>query len=157
MKLTTFTDYSLRVLIYLAAQPADRATIAQIATAFQVSENHLVKVVHFLGKKGWLTNVRGKGGGMELGMPPDAISVGEVVRQTEGLSELAQCFGEADGDCAIAPDCRLRGVLGEAIKAFYAVLDRYTLADLVNNRKQLAQVLFVQRPEAAIKPRRTGA
>ena len=142
MRLTTFTDYSLRVLIYLAAQPAERATIAQISSAFQVSENHLVKVVHFLGKQGWLTNLRGKGGGLELGMPPEAIVVGRVVRETEGLSQLAECFGETDGDCAIAPDCRLRGVLGEAIKAFYAVLDRYTLADLVNNRQQLAQVLF---------------
>jgi Rrf2 family nitric oxide-sensitive transcriptional repressor len=151
MKLTTFTDYSLRVLIYLAAQPADRATIAQIATAFQVSENHLVKVVHFLGKQGWLTNVRGKGGGLELGMPPEAIIVGRVVRETEGVSQLAECFGETDGDCCIAPDCRLRGVLGESIRAFYGVLDRYTLADLVGNRKQLAQILFVERDPAQRK------
>jgi Rrf2 family nitric oxide-sensitive transcriptional repressor len=157
MKLTTFTDYSLRVLIYLAAQPVERATIAQIASAFQVSENHLVKVVHFLGKQGWLTNLRGKGGGLELGMPPEAVVVGRVVRETEGLSQLAECFGESDADCAIAPDCRLRGVLGEAVKAFYAVLDRYTLADLVNNRQQLAQVLFIDGGHAARKARRTGA
>jgi Rrf2 family transcriptional regulator, nitric oxide-sensitive transcriptional repressor len=155
MKLTTFTDYSLRVLIYLAAQPAERATIAQIAGAFQVSEHHLVKVVHFLGKQGWLANVRGKGGGLELGLPPEAIVVGKVVRETEGMTHLAECFGESDGDCAIAPDCRLRGVLGEAVNAFYAVLDRYTLADLVNNRKQLARVLFVDRELAAAgRPRR---
>lgn len=157
MRLTTFTDYSLRVLIYLAAQPADRATIAQVATAFQVSENHLVKVVHFLGKQGWLTNVRGKGGGLELGMPPEAIIVGRVVRETEGLSQLAECFGDTDGDCAIAPNCRLRGVLGEAIKEFYAVLDRYTLADLVNNRQQLAQVLFHPQSDPAAKARRARA
>jgi Rrf2 family nitric oxide-sensitive transcriptional repressor len=144
MRLTTFTDYSLRVLIYLAAQPAERATIAQIAGAFQVSEHHLVKVVHFLGKKGCLVNVRGKGGGLQLGMPPEAIVVGQVVRETEGLAQLAECFGDSDGDCAIAPDCRLRGVLGEAVKAFYAVLDRYTLADLVTHRQQLARVLFAK-------------
>jgi Rrf2 family nitric oxide-sensitive transcriptional repressor len=150
MRLTTFTDYSLRVLIYLAAQPAERATIAQIASAFQVSEHHLVKVVHFLGKQGWLANVRGKGGGLELGMPPQAIVVGRLVRETEGLSQLAECFGDADGDCAIAPDCRLRGVLGEAMKSFYTVLDRYTLADLVNNRQQLAQVLFQPKPDALL-------
>ncbi len=149
MRLTAFTDYSLRVLIYLAAQPAERATIAQIATAFQVSENHLVKVVHFLGKQGWLSNVRGKGGGLELGMPPEAIIVGRVVRATEGGSHVAECFGESDGDCCIAPNCRLRGVLGEAVKGFYAVLDRYTLADLANNRQQLAKVLFIDHPAPA--------
>jgi Rrf2 family transcriptional regulator, nitric oxide-sensitive transcriptional repressor len=157
MRLTNFTDYSLRVLIYLAAQPAERATIAQVASSFRVSENHLVKVVHFLGKQGWLTNVRGKGGGLELGMPPEAIVVGRVVRETEGLSQLAECFGDTDGDCAIAPDCRLRGVLGEAIKSFYAVLDRYTLADLVNNRQRLAQVLFHPNAGAAGKAGRARA
>jgi Rrf2 family nitric oxide-sensitive transcriptional repressor len=155
MRLTTFTDYSLRVLIYLATQPVERATIAQVATAFQVSENHLVKVVHFLGKQGWLTTVRGKGGGLELGMPPEAMIVGRVVRETEGLSQLAECFGDTDGDCAIAPNCRLRGVLGEAIQAFYAVLDKYTLAHLVNNRQELAQVLF--HPQAEAKARRARA
>jgi Rrf2 family nitric oxide-sensitive transcriptional repressor len=156
MKLTAFTDYSLRVLIYLSAQPAERATIAQIAGSFQVSEHHLVKVVHFLGKQGWLANVRGKGGGLELGMPPEAIIVGKVVRATEGSSQLAECFGDSDGDCAIAPNCRLRGVLGEAARAFYAVLDRYTLADLVNNRQQLARILFTDRA-AAPRARRAGA
>jgi Rrf2 family nitric oxide-sensitive transcriptional repressor len=144
MRLTTFTDYSLRVLIYLAAQPAERATIAQVASAFRVSENHLVKVVHFLGRKGWLSNVRGKGGGLALGLAPEDIVVGQVVRETEDVTQLAECFGESDGDCAIAPNCRLRGVLGEAVKAFYAVLDRYTLADLVDNRQQLARVLFAR-------------
>ena len=145
MKLTSFTDYSLRVLIYLAAQPGQRATIAQIAAAFDVSENHLVKVVHFLGKQGWLANVRGKGGGLELGEAPEKIVVGRVVRETEGKAVVAECFGESGGDCHIAPNCRLRGVLGEAVAAFYEVLDRYTLADLVNNRHQLARMLFVDR------------
>ena len=142
MKLTTFTDYSLRVLIYLAVQPGQRATIAQIAQAFDVSENHLVKVVHFLGKQGWLANVRGKGGGLELGELPQKIRVGQVVRAAEGGDVMAECFGESGGDCHIAPNCRLRGVLGEAINAFYAVLDRYTLADLVHNRQTLARILL---------------
>jgi Rrf2 family transcriptional regulator, nitric oxide-sensitive transcriptional repressor len=149
MKLTAFTDYSLRVLIYLAAQPGQRATIAQIATAFDVSENHLVKVVHFLGKQGWLANVRGKGGGLELGKRAEDIVIGRVVRATEGNDVVAECFGETGGDCQIAPDCRLRGVLGEAVAAFYGVLDRYTLEDLVNNRQQLARMLFIE-------PRRTA-
>ena len=146
MKLTTFTDYSLRVLIYLAVQPGQRATIAQIAQAFDVSEHHLVKVVHFLGKQGWLANVRGKGGGLELGELPAKIRVGRVVRATEGTDVMAECFGESGGDCHIAPNCRLRGVLGEAIDAFYAVLDHYTLEDLVNNRNQLARMLLIEPP-----------
>ena len=148
MKLTAFTDYSLRVLLYLAAQPGRRATIGQVAAAYDISENHLVKVVHFLGKQGWLRNVRGKGGGLELALPPEQIVLGEVVRQTEGEATMAACLGDDGGDCCIAPSCRLRGVLAEAVAAFHAVLDRCTLADLVHNRSSLAKVLFFQ-PVAA--------
>jgi Rrf2 family nitric oxide-sensitive transcriptional repressor len=153
LKLTTFTDYSLRVLIYLAAQPGQRATIAEVAQAFAVSEHHLVKVVHFLGQQGWLSNVRGKGGGLELGMAPDRIRIGLVVRQTEGEVRVAECFGDEKSDCRIASCCHLRGVLGEAVTAFYAVLDRYSLADLVANRQQLAKVLFHERPPESAKPK----
>ena len=142
MKLTAFTDYSLRVLIYLATEPGERATIAQIARASGISEHHLVKVVHFLGQQGWLNNTRGKGGGMELALPPGRIVLGQVVRATEGEAVVAECFADTGGDCCLAPNCRLRGVLREAVTAFEAVLDRYTLADLVSNRHQLAQVLF---------------
>ncbi|RYF15340.1 MAG: Rrf2 family transcriptional regulator [Comamonadaceae bacterium] len=157
MKLTTFTDYSLRVLIYLAAQPGQRATIGQVAAAYQVSENHLVKVVHFLGKQGWLRNLRGKGGGLELALPPERIGVGQLVRQTEGEA-VAECLGDARGDCCIAPSCRLKGVLSEAVTAFYGVLDRYTLADLVSNAPQLAQILFVEHPIRAqrVSPRKAA-
>jgi Rrf2 family nitric oxide-sensitive transcriptional repressor len=144
MKLTAFTDYSLRVLIYLAAQPQRRATIADIANAFEVSENHLTKVVHFLGKSGWLATVRGKGGGLELAMPPELIGVGKVVRQTEGVTMPVECFSGESNNCSIASICDLRGVLGEAMRAFYAVLDRYTLADLVRNREALAKALFTE-------------
>jgi Rrf2 family nitric oxide-sensitive transcriptional repressor len=154
MKLTAFTDYSLRVLIYLAAQPGRRATIAQIATSFDVSEHHLTKVVHFLGKHGWLANVRGKGGGLELAMKPGDIGLGRVVRDTEGVDQPAECFGLAGKNCAIAGICRLSGALGEALTAFYAVLDKYTLADLVHNRDALAQVLFVARAD---RPGATGS
>jgi Rrf2 family transcriptional regulator, nitric oxide-sensitive transcriptional repressor len=101
--------------------------------------------VHFLGKAGWLANVRGKGGGLELAMPPELIGIGKVVRETEGVA-LAECFGNDGGHCSIAEICRLRGVLGEAVMAFYAVLDRYTLTDLVHNRHSLAKVLFTQKP-----------
>lgn len=149
MKLTAFTDYSLRVLIYLATEPERRTTIAQIAAAYAISEHHLVKVVHFLGQKAWLTNVRGKGGGLELALPPELVRLGDVVRATEGESVIAECFDPEGGNCCLAPNCRLRGVLREAMAAFEAALDRYTLADLVNNREQLARVLFFEPARSA--------
>ena len=156
MKLTAFTDYSLRVLIYLAADPGRRATIAEIAAAFEVSEHHLTKVVHFLGKSGWLATVRGKGGGLELGMPPELIGLGNVVRETEGAIKPAECFGSDADNCSIASICGLRGVLGEAVRAFYTVLDRYTLADLVRNRQSLANALFTEQIMAAPLPRKAA-
>ena len=148
MKLTTFTDYSLRVLVFLAAA-GRRATIAEIARAYDISENHLVKIVHFLGKSGWLANVRGKGGGLELALPPERINIGRVVRQSEGAALLADCFRADAQTCAIGACCRLQGVLAEAGAAFQSVLDRYTLADLVVNREELAAVLFVPRAARA--------
>ena len=148
MKLTSFTDYSLRVLIYLAARPGQRATIAEIAGTFEISEHHLTKVVHFLGKSGWLANVRGKGGGLELALEPAQIGVGAVVRATEGAALPAECFGEEGGACEITPACKLRKVLAEAVQAFYAVLDQYTLADLVHNRQAIAKLLFIERRRA---------
>lgn len=153
MKLTTFTDYCLRVLIYLGAVPARRATIAEIATSFDISESHLTKVVHFLGKKGWVATVRGKGGGMSLGAPPERINLGEVVRAAEGAPVPAGCFDASGEHCSIARLCRLRGVLGEAVAAFLAVLDRYTLADLVVNREALAPILFISKPDPRQAPR----
>jgi Rrf2 family nitric oxide-sensitive transcriptional repressor len=131
------------VLIYLAAEPGRRATIAEIANAFAISENHLTKVVHFLGKQGWLANVRGKGGGLGLAVEPQFIAVGAVVRQTEGADLPAECFDAASNTCSIARICRLRGVLRQAVDAFYAVLDRYTLQDLVQNKAGLAKVLQI--------------
>jgi Rrf2 family transcriptional regulator, nitric oxide-sensitive transcriptional repressor len=145
MKLTTFTDYSMRVLIYLATQPGRRATIGEIAAAYDISENHLVKVVHFLGKQGWLANVRGKGGGLQLALPPEGIRVGDVIRTAEGQDAMAECLGQTRGNCCIAPTCQLRGVISDAVAAFYSVLDRYTLADLVGKREQLVQILFTER------------
>jgi len=141
MRLTTFTDYSLRVLIYLAIDPDRRATIGEIASAFSVSENHLMKVVHFLGKRRLLTNVRGKGGGMTLALPPAEINVGEVIRLTEAGSIPVECFDREHNTCVITPACRLRRVLGEAVDAFYDALSQYTLADLVKQPRALAQIL----------------
>jgi Rrf2 family nitric oxide-sensitive transcriptional repressor len=142
LKLTTFTDYSLRVLIYLASAPEGRATIAGIAQAYGISENHLVKVVHLLGREGILLNTRGRGGGLALARPAREVNVGQVVRLTEGGDAPAECFGD-DNTCAIAPVCRLAGVLDEAFKALYRVLDSYSLADLVENRKRIASILRI--------------
>ncbi len=144
MKLTSFTDYSLRVLIFLAADPTRRATIAEVAAAFDISENHLTKVVHLLGKEGWLSTVRGQGGGIGLAQPADRIVVGRVVRVTEGPAVTAECFGDNPDRCRINGSCRLKGVLKEATDAFHAVLDRYTVADLVRNRATLATILHVR-------------
>lgn len=149
MRLTAFTDYSLRVLIFLGTNPERRATIAEVARTFDISENHLTKVVHFLGLQGWLANVRGKGGGMQLAIEARHIVVGRVVRATEGEAMPAECFGVDAQGCCILKSCRLRGVLREAVDAFYAVLDRYTLADLVHNREMLAQLLHLPLPSAS--------
>ena len=142
MRLASFTDYSLRVLMYLATDPDRRATIAEIAGAFDISRNHLMKVVQFLGQAGWLANVRGRSGGIELARAPEDINVGSVVRAAEGDALPAECFDRVHNTCGIVRACRLRGVLGEAVAAFNAVLDKYTLADLVANRNALARVLL---------------
>ncbi|WP_028310293.1 RrF2 family transcriptional regulator [Derxia gummosa] len=142
MKLTNFTDYSIRVLIYLATDPLRRATIAEIATAFGVSENHLMKVVHHLARHGWITSVRGKGGGLELTWEPSSIVVGELIRSTEGAPLPAECFDKASNTCPIIKACGMRDVFGEAVEAFYAVLDKYTLADLMDKRSKISKILF---------------
>lgn len=146
MKLTAFTDYSLRVLIYLAAEPERRATVGQICTAFDIKANHLTKVVHRLGKCGWVETTRGKGGGLVLAKAAADICIGQVVRDTEGPAMPAECFAPDENTCAIASCCRLKGVLAEAVKAFYAVLDRYTLSDITRNPQELLAIVHFQRP-----------
>ena len=141
MRLTTFTDYALRVLIHLASVPGGRATIGGIAQAFAISESHLVKVVHALGREGILETTRGRGGGITLARAPESINVGRVVRFTEGIDVPAECFDPARNNCAIARVCRLSGVLRDATRAFHAVLDGYTLADLVRDSAPLVEIL----------------
>jgi Rrf2 family nitric oxide-sensitive transcriptional repressor len=144
MRLTTFTDYSLRVLIFVAAHREGRATIAEVASAFDISENHLTKVVHFLGKRGFLSNVRGRVGGLAVSRPAREIGIADVVREAEGTMVPAECF-DAGAGCVILPVCRLRGVLADAMKAFYDVLAQYTLEDMLGNRSELATILFAAR------------
>ena len=141
MRLTVYTDYSLRVLMYLAVHAEPRPTIAQIATSYGVSRNHLMKVVHALGLAGYIETVRGKGGGLRLARRPEDIGLGEVVRRTEPDLALVPCFDPEGGGCAITPACRLRSALHQAQAAFLKVLDGYSLADLVENRAALEALL----------------
>ena len=140
MRLTTFTDYSLRVLLFVATAPGQRANIAEVARKYGVSEHHIVKVVHLLGKARLLANTRGRGGGLRLARGPAEINVGEVVRITEEPSVLAECFSPT-GHCVLSPSCRLAGVFREAHEAFYEVLDSFTLADLVARPRGMIQIL----------------
>ncbi len=142
MQLTRYSDYALRVLIYLAVEPERRATIDEIARSYGISKTHLMKVVHQLGLRGFVETLRGRGGGLRLARAPHEISVGEVVRATEENLALTECFDAATSACVIESACGLRGVLDEALGAFLDVLDRYTLADLVaRRRKPLLEIL----------------
>jgi Rrf2 family nitric oxide-sensitive transcriptional repressor len=136
--------------VYLAAGPDRRATIADIANAYGISDNHLMKVVQHLGRAGFLRNVRGRGGGLELARAPAAIRIADVVRATEGAALPAECFHAERNTCPIASCCLLAGVLDEAVQAFYAVLRNYTLEDVSRNRASLRRLLFV--PRAARHP-----
>lgn len=126
MRLTRYTDYSLRVLLYLAERPDALPSIATMAEFHGISRNHLMKVVHNLGRAGFVTSVRGRSGGVRLSRPPGEINVGEVVRRMEDDFHIVDC-----PSCRIAGYCGLRGKLGEALAAFFAVLDSNTIADLV--------------------------
>jgi len=141
MRLTTFSDYTLRVLMYLALDRTRRATIPQIADAYGISQNHLMKVVHQLARAGVIESVRGKGGGLKLARPPESIRIGEIVRASEGEAPIVECLSADPQACKIAGACRLTRVLVDAFDALYESLDRHTLADLTANRRSLASVL----------------
>ena len=125
MRLTRYTDYALRVLMYLSARPDRLCSISEISGAYGISHNHLTKVVHDLRKRGYVTSARGRTGGVRLARPPSDIFVGDVVRSTEDGFQLADCE-----NCVIAPGCGMTSVFEEAVAAFLSVLDRYSIADL---------------------------
>ncbi|MBE0489017.1 MAG: Rrf2 family transcriptional regulator [Halomonas sp.] len=144
MHLTRFTDYSLRVLLYLAVKGEGRSTIHEIAGRFDISRNHLMKVVQDLSHKGYITAIRGKNGGLLLKKAPEEIRLGKLVRDTENDIELVECFGD-NNECKITPACRLKPILAEALRAFMSVLDKYTLADMLGPREpELAQLLRIE-------------
>lgn len=130
MQLTQFTDFSLRLLIYLARLPEPgMATIAEIADYHQISRNHLIKVANSLANQGIIISTRGKGGGIQLARPAFSIGLGDVVRQTEQNMNIVECFDLPNNHCRIVRGCFLKATLYEAQRAFMAVLDKYTLAD----------------------------
>lgn len=133
MRLTNYTDYSLRVLIYLAAKETDeKSTITEITNAYQISRNHLTKVIHQLGQIGVIKTIRGRGGGILLAKDPHEITVGAIVRETEEDFNMVECFQKGN-NCVLTPVCSLRSILGEALTAYLDVLDKYTIADIVDD------------------------
>lgn len=140
MKLTDYTDYSLRVLIHVAVHPDEPVTIQQISEAFGISRNHLVKIVQHLGQVGYLHTTRGRTGGIRLGRAASAINLGEVVRTTEPDFGMVECFRD-ENKCVITRACGLKGVLHQALQAYFDVLDRHTLEDLVEKPAAIRRAL----------------
>jgi len=144
MRLSLFTDYSLRVLMFGALKEGVAFSLSEVATAYGISRHHLVKVVNQLSKLGYLETKRGRNGGIVLGMKPEDIRIGMVVRRTENSTFVVECFDPKTNTCPLNGVCRLKGVLGEAAMAFYTTLDRYTLADLVAgpDRQRMQELLL---------------
>jgi len=141
MQLTRYTDYSLRVLAYLSLKNDCAVTISEIANYYNISRNHLVKVVHHLASTGFINTTRGKGGGIRLAHKPESICIGDVVRQTEPNFDIVECFNSKNQPCIIEPLCALKMSLYEASQSFLAVLDKYTLADAVRKDSPVAQTI----------------
>ncbi len=138
MRLTRYSDYAMRVLMHLGAEPDRKASIAEIAAAYAISRNHLMKVVHDLGKAGYVASVRGRSGGIRLARAPADISLGAVLRHTEEGFDLVDC-----AQCLIAPACGLTAVVAEALAAFLAVFDRYSLEDILGRKQELRVLLGI--------------
>ncbi len=141
MMLTRFSDYALRVLMYAAVRGREPFSVSEVAGAYDLSKNHLAKVVNHLVRIGHLKARRGRGGGVWLGRDPKTIRLGALVRLTENESPLVECFYARTNQCRLTPSCRLKGALQRALEAFYQRLDEETLADLVDNRAALVALL----------------
>ena len=136
MRMTLHSDFGLRMLTYLAIHPDRPCTVSEIADSYGLSRNHLLKVALRLRNHGFVETTRGRAGGLRLAVSPKDIGIGAVIRSLEDDFSLVECFKEGGG-CMIAPACRLKGVFGEALAAYMAVLDRYTLGDVMENRAAL--------------------
>ncbi|QVY61995.1 Rrf2 family transcriptional regulator [Cytobacillus gottheilii] len=138
MRLTNYTDYSLRVLIFLALKGSEElSTIQEIADSYNISKNHLMKIIHHLGQLGYVETIRGRNGGIRLAKDPKDINIGKVVYETEEDFHIVGCFKQGEGYCSISPACKLKNALYEALQAFLNVLNGYTLEDFVLNRVEL--------------------
>lgn len=146
MRLTLFTDYALRVLMFLALKRGELATIREIAERYRISENHLMKVVHQLGKDGFVETVRGRQGGIALARSPAEINIGGIVRRYEDDLRLVECFDRKTNTCPIAGACSLTGVFDDALRAFLNALDRKTLADILKSSPSIARRLSLTPP-----------
>jgi len=147
MKLTRFTDYSLRVLMYLGLQQNGRVTIKEISESYEISRNHLMKVVSMLTRMGYLDARRGPGGGIALARPAIEINLADVVMDMEDDLNLVECFCEA-GQCIITPACELKQVLSLSLNAYIDTLKKFTLADLLEPRDQLTKILGLRNKAA---------
>ena len=142
MQLTRFTDYSLRVLIYLGLRQDEWVTIRQISDAYGISRNHLMKVVSFLARQDYLTSQRGPGGGVRLKVSPTDINLGNVIMAAEGDMNLVECMAE-DSHCTLSPYCGVQGMLSIALQAFQDTLRRYSLQDMIEPRDELSALLGI--------------
>ncbi len=142
MRLTLQTDYALRVLMYLATNQHNLVTIAETSRKFGISQNHLMKVAHVLGIRGYIETVRGRSGGMRLARPAGEINIGRLTRDMENDSAFLDCFPDGNGSCLITPSCRLKGLMSAALEAFYSSLDQHTLAGLTQDNPKLADLLM---------------
>lgn len=148
MRLTNYTDYSLRVLIYLSLKkPNELANITEIAEAYDISRNHLTKVIHELGRMGVIHTIRGRGGGIKLAMRPEEINIGEIVRKTEDDFNIVECFEDGSFQCVISPVCGLKHVLNDALSAYFNVLDQFTIADIVKGPNIYRTLLGLEQHE----------
>jgi len=141
MRLTSYSDYSLRVLMYLAVKDGEKSTITEISETYDISKEHLRKVVHNLVKENYISSSRGRSGGLFLKKLPDQINLGDVIRHTETDLTIVECFDSDSNKCILKESCKLQHVLAKALKAFLAVLDEYTLNDLLLPQHPLRQSL----------------
>jgi Rrf2 family nitric oxide-sensitive transcriptional repressor len=154
MRITTHTDYALRLLMYLGLKKDGLATIAEIAASYDISKNHLMKVAFELVVAGFVVSVRGRGGGLRLAMPVEAIILGDVVRKTEpDMATLVPCLTRDDMSCALFPACVLRRAMKVASAAFLGALDGYTLGDLIQPRVKLRTLLDISQSGRDVAPR----
>jgi len=152
MRLTDYTDYSLRTLMYLGMHRDRLVTIQDIADAYGISKSHLMKIVHRLGISGEVETIRGRSGGLRLGKEPEDINLGDVVRRTEPDFLMVECFDRAHNKCVLAPSCELQDVLRRATAAYLDVLNGVTLADLLRNSRSLGKLAKIE-----IRPREKAA